>query len=662
MTEDEIIASLQADRLAGLSPEDQLAIPELDVTSPTGLAAPGAPAAPSPVPGDPARAFEAPTEGPPAPSPTDALMAQQPPAGAGIPTRDPLQDAVPGVPREAPGNVGAPAPLPGAPGYTPPAPEAASGSSGAVAQSLDEQKAARDAGLAANEKTAEGGQEYHDAQLDAAVQHRQNVDASIKHAEDIQARYDAADKAAADQVAQTQAALKNFKFKDYWSDKSAGQRVLSALAVALGGFGAGLTHTPNYALQILDKEMDEDHARQVEQLKQLTDQDVTAHTGITDVRAARTRALADLTMADAQKDRLIAGQLEEAAARSTDANYKNVVAANVAKKREEAAAKDVEAQKMLRTMNLEDQVKAAQIDEMKARAEQARAHAAGTGGFAKKPKGGGSGGGGVSSHAETLLTQKIEEFQGQNGGKMPSQGQIYSWADSPEIKLPHEAKAGHPSVANVLAHAGRMQTTDAAGQRADLQGDRFLEAQVKNFASEHQLPKLEAASRKLDEVRSMLDDGNPVSAMSALMEYDAAAKGSSATESSMHAMQSHMGGSWARLKGMIENKQTGGFGDEQTKILRGAIDAGRKAFKESIEPIHEAFGGKFDYSKPGVAQAAAGLFGPLGYRGKTMPKASGGASPELVAKARAAVNDPARTPAVRSAAQKIIDQAGASGG
>lgn len=199
----------------------------------------------------------------------------------------------------------------------------------------------------------------------------------------------------------------------------------------------------------------------------------------------------------------------------------------------------------------------------------------------------------------------------------------------------------------------------APGGGQDIKSARLLETQVKNFASEHQLPKLESASRKLDEVRSMLDSGNPVAAMSALMEYDAAAKGSSATESSMHAIQGHLGGDWERLRGAIERHDTGNFGPQQVKILRGAIDAGRKAFHESVEPIHQAFGAKFDYSKPGVAQAAGGLFVPLGYRGKTTPPATGEAADPRIAKARAAVAPgSAATDVQRKNAQAFLDAHG----
>lgn len=658
-TDDEILASLQPDEDRPLSLADYEA-----------AAAPGTPALPSPVAPNPAAAFEAPMEGPPAPSPTDALMAQQPPAPGGIPARDPLQDAVPGVPRETPGNIGAPAPLPGAPGYTPPAADAAPGSTAAVGQSLDEQKVAREAGLAADEKTAEGGQEYQDTKLDAAVQHRQNVDAGIKHAEDIQARYDAADKAAAEQVAQTQAALKGFKFKDYWSDKSAGQRVLSALAVALGGFGAGLTHTPNYALQILDKEMDEDHVRQVEQLKQLSDQDVTAHTGIADARAARTRALADLTMADAQKDRLIAGQLEEAAARSTDANYKNVVAADVAKKREAAAAKDVEAQKMLRTMNLEDQVKAAQIDEMKARAEQARAHAAGTGGFVprhgKTAGGGGGAGGGALATNAGELAKRIRMGVEENGTRRPLT-QDEAIAAAAELHIPLNGKPSQTTLTSIMAGSKFNAEEARKDHRAGIADDRLLSKEAESWKKSNGIDSIAKTQRELGAVLNEVKTAphNPLQQALAVEKAVSAARGGAASKQALQLALNHLGGKWDSIESMVQGARNGELGQAQMDNFIGFINNQLGTAQKEGKDAYDGFN-KYIESQPAEKRAAltgerGRIFSGLhGFGGKA--EGGGGSSPELVAKARAAVNDPSRAPAVRAAAQKIIDQAGASGG
>lgn len=355
MTQEE----LEASSLRG--PDDELA--------PLGDAAPTVPAAPpSPVAPNPAAAFDTPEYGPPAPDPTDAIAAKLPPAPGGIPTRDGGAEWPPAVPGQASGNVGSP----GSP--IPQAPEAIPGTTADVKDAMGKEKDAREEALKAQQDQLEAGQDIAGAKDEAATARSQAAAESVKHAEAIQAQYDKADAAAAQQIQQTQAALKNFKFKDYWADKSSAQRVISSLGVALGALGSGLTKTPNYALQILDKEMDRDHQAQVDNLNQLSDQAVQAHTGLQDSRAARTKAMADLTLADAGKDKLIASQLEEAAARSGDQNYKNVLTAQAAKLREESQGKEVEASKMLRTMNLADQHAQIEAEHLKAQDEYLKQH------------------------------------------------------------------------------------------------------------------------------------------------------------------------------------------------------------------------------------------------------------------------------------------------
>lgn len=379
MTDAELEASSQR------GPDDELV--------PYGEAAPAAPLAPSsPVTPEPALDAMTPAA---APDQTDALMAGLPPAPAGIPTRDGGAEWPPAVPSQAPGNVGPP----GSP--LPQDAAAAPGTTADVKDAMGKEKDAREEALKAQKDQLEAGQDIAGAKDEAATARSQAAAESVKHAEAIQKQYDDADAKAQQQIQQTQAALKNFKFKDYWADKSSAQHVVSALGVAMGALGAGLTHTPNYALQILDKAMDRDHQAQVEHLNQLSDQQVMARTGLQDSRTARTRALADLSLGDAAKDKLIASQLEEAAARSSDQNYKNVVTAQVAKLREESQGKEVEAAKTLRSMNLADQHAQIEAEHLKAQDEYLRQHGAY---FDKKAKhGAGGAGGGDTSQISQFI-------------------------------------------------------------------------------------------------------------------------------------------------------------------------------------------------------------------------------------------------------------------
>lgn len=59
------------------------------------------------------------------------------------------------------------------------------------------------------------------------------------------------------------------KFKDYWADKTTGQKIMAAIAVGLGGFGAGMTGGQNQALSIINTAMQNDLNKQKENIANL---------------------------------------------------------------------------------------------------------------------------------------------------------------------------------------------------------------------------------------------------------------------------------------------------------------------------------------------------------------------------------------------------------
>ena len=65
-------------------------------------------------------------------------------------------------------------------------------------------------------------------------------------------------------------AASDFKRTDYWDDKSTGDKILATIALFLGGVGAGMTGTPNFAMQIINKKVDDDIARQKAEYEKLT--------------------------------------------------------------------------------------------------------------------------------------------------------------------------------------------------------------------------------------------------------------------------------------------------------------------------------------------------------------------------------------------------------
>lgn len=66
--------------------------------------------------------------------------------------------------------------------------------------------------------------------------------------------------------------------KGFWEDKSVAQRLLSAIAVGLGAYGAGLTGGVNHAQQMLQKEMELDFNRKQERLRAATEK--MQHAGV----------------------------------------------------------------------------------------------------------------------------------------------------------------------------------------------------------------------------------------------------------------------------------------------------------------------------------------------------------------------------------------------
>jgi len=54
----------------------------------------------------------------------------------------------------------------------------------------------------------------------------------------------------------------------FWETRTTGQKVSAAIGLILGGIGAGLTHGPNYAMQVIDKSIDRDIEAQKFNLQQ----------------------------------------------------------------------------------------------------------------------------------------------------------------------------------------------------------------------------------------------------------------------------------------------------------------------------------------------------------------------------------------------------------
>jgi hypothetical protein len=443
------------------------------------------------------RAFQAQAGDAAMPPTSDAELAAQgavpPAAGAGL---TPPGEIVP--PAEMPpGEFGPPAPNPtgpaggasepwppvvpgGAPGAVPPggAPAAlaaepagggeggATGVQGAMGESEAARKESDEAKIKQHEEETRDTANFR-ADRVAELQARADEDAArIKANQDARAKSDAEIKAKSDAIA-------GFKFKDLWADETTGQRVGRIFASALLAIGAGMQKTPKYAMEILDKEREEDHQKQLNNLGLLKDDYVRARTGMEDADLGRQRIAADISLGRARKDDLMAAQFEETAARTKDANagaYAAQLRADSAKAKQDAALAYQAVN--LKTAEAEEKRR---LNESQILANEAAARLKDRGLGQGHKAGGGAGGGagGMNGAGETKLMQKIEEYRAKNGGAMPSQGTIYGWADDKDIRLPHEAKAGHPSVANVIAQAQKLTTTATGETRGAYTAERL---------------------------------------------------------------------------------------------------------------------------------------------------------------------------------------------
>lgn len=401
----------------------------------------------------------------PSPTPPDFIdQVNAQPLAAPVSGTAPDENAFPPpVPPEAPGMVPMPPPLPGAPpapGAKPPG--APASPKDALAQADQDVRDAATGAATAREKAdqaqitaAEGGADEAHAASNAAIDALANRQDEIDRTEKLQAQYDEADKKAQQAVDEAAKARKNFSFRSYWADKSSATRIASALFQALGAFGAGLTRGPNYALQILDKDMDDDHRMQVERLQQLSDDEVRARTGLADSREARKQALLQIQTNAAQGDAMIAAQLRAASAKSTDDNFKKNVDAFAAKLQQDSAQKLLEARAAVRNGIIKEQDDAAKRAEQEARTKYLNERAG------HVARGTGAGGGGVTGDAVGALKQAIQE--GKDGRPLTA-AEIQARAN--ELGIPAFAKAGRPSVEAITKSVAFVQGQGAKEDKA----------------------------------------------------------------------------------------------------------------------------------------------------------------------------------------------------
>lgn len=667
---------------------------------------------PSIVPPLPAPVYGPPTGPAPAPDFIDQVNSQP----LATPSAGKLPDEAafpPPVPSEAPGMVPVapklPTPVPPpAPGARPGEPETAKtpldkANADVKTAGADAEKAravANDAEMAAAESG--GALAHENAQLEGDRVVNQRLEQQDR--EDAAARYDAADAKAQQAVDQAAKARKDFTFRGYWADRSSTARIAGALFQALGAFGAGMTRGPNFALQILSQDMEDDHRSQVEKLQQLRDDEVQAKTGVADAREARKQALLGIQVNAAQADAMIAAQMKAAAAKSTDETFQTQVNAFAAKMQQASAQKMLEARAAVR----DDLIK--QMDDEAKRAETAARTRllnaqADAGGFSRgRGKGGGGGGGaGVGGDAVSQLKAAIEA--GKDGRPLTA-GEIQDAANA--LHIPAFAKAGHPSVEAITksvafvkgqaAKEGAADTKGAQHALDKLPGEFKQDLATAGVATGQGGAKgLLPTNRTLQKLRAAVDSGNPLSVKEAFLAFDSAARGGAATQGSIDALTKTLGGTVDQIRNWAEGKDTGGWSAPSIERFKGAINEAIESNVKSANDAHQELVGKYysptyyglkqnvesqmglafgsfrdahgnqvfhvqrDHAAPGVDRTTGKKLAPgaaATAEGGRAPSGGGAVDEAKVARAQAQANNPASTPQQKANAEAWLKSVG----
>jgi len=123
-------------------------------------------------------------------------------------------------------------------------------------------------------KVADAQQRLGEAKTDESSKNADELDRIANEADrqknEIQQFQDhrqAALDAAQRQADQAQQEFKNTPIRNYWADRSTGERILSSILVGFGGYGAALVKQPNLALQVLGSQIDHDFRTQEANLR-----------------------------------------------------------------------------------------------------------------------------------------------------------------------------------------------------------------------------------------------------------------------------------------------------------------------------------------------------------------------------------------------------------
>lgn len=515
-------------------------------------------------------------EGPPEPNAaTDAILAKLPPGAA------PAVPAGPGgvAPAQGAGIDAAGNPDPSAP-PAPPSPEGV-----VVKQKALEQSKAEDALLNA------------DAERKAQMVHQKEQEEAIAHGN---AKLSQSQKTYDDRLSEYQ----GMGIKGYY-EQPHHSRLMAAIAIALGGIGAGLSaagggSSENRVLTQINKNISDDYERQKFQIDKARDSVVMARTGINDAKEAKAALLED---AAAKKTATFDGIEKEA--------RQQLAERGMSQPQIDADSRILQIQAMRKQAQIDadkrqhqEALDAAREHLMGSQANRADQQAALA---AKKAKGGsGAGAGGGKQQA---LTEALTK----SGGEITPE--VAAVADKLKIK---------PTDLRGMASSFKQE------RRVDLADRKVTNNEVETFAKDNGLNEIVKRNQALTKINGLLSnkDVDPLTQVLALQEFDKASKGGTATASAMQTALSHLAGGTDKIDQFIEKVKDGGLSQAQLSTLRTSVNAAAERNKAEGDGVHEAFNQTFrnmdSYpDQKAIDRLADSHFGSLGYSRKA---AGGGAS------------------------------------
>lgn len=160
--------------------------------------------------------------------------------------------------------------------------------------------------------------------------------------------------------------FKNMEFKDYWEQKGTGSRVIAAIAVGLGQFGAGLQgQSGNTALDIINKQIEMDFNKQKANIQKQQEQYQMSKDGVAEAKGDYATQLKNLDIKEAAAYESVAAKYASMLAAQGVPQAQIQADANVQALQAKALDKKLEVQKELRsevTTNVKKKVEMQQFD------------------------------------------------------------------------------------------------------------------------------------------------------------------------------------------------------------------------------------------------------------------------------------------------------------